>query len=278
MAKLKPNQFILGGQLITERPILFQTDMVKAILDDRKSQTRRTKGLESKNEFPDNWNREGNPTRHICRLWDSTIEEDPNPLEIHFGFKIKGWRKWDDVAYMKSQYGKPGDILWVKETWAFFSGINSDEIVYKSDRLFDTKAKEHLVANKWKPSIHMPKSAARIWLMIEDIRVERVQDISEEDAIAEGVERSGKKGYCRMFQKYESEMYKSYLPEKSPNVLYTLALTAKCSFESLWWAINGKESWNSNPWVWVIKFRVLSKTGRPSDETILSSYLSILDS
>jgi hypothetical protein len=104
----------------------------------------------------------------------------------------------------------------------------------------------------------MPKKASRIWLMIEDIRVERVQDINGWDAICEGVEFIESDN---LFQKG----WKNYLRQDldDPNLDRPIS-----SFESLWISINGEESWNANPWVWVIQFRVLSTTGKPSDEQI----------
>jgi hypothetical protein len=99
---------------------------------------------------------------------------------------------------------------------------------------------------KWKPSIHMPKEAARIWLEVTEVRVERLHDITEEDAIAEGVEKL-------------NNWWKDYTSDQDAYDMQT----AMCSFDSLWKKINGEESWNENPWVWVVSFKVLSTTGKP---------------
>lgn len=254
MPKLRPNQFYLPcGALITELPILFQTDMVIANLEDRKTKTRRTRGLDSINVDPDFWNRKGDPKRNTVRLWDSSKEINPNPLEIYFGFKDP----LGEVTYIKSPFGKLGDLLWGKETFTCWAGMYQ----YKANTANGDEI------GIWRPSIHMPKSAARIWLMVEDIRVERVQEISEEDAIAEGIER-----WVETRMKSQPTHYKVYT-DSDPEALYTSC--PKDSFETLWISINGEESWDANPWVWVIRYRVLSKTGRPSLEVIEKNYLEV---
>lgn len=247
MSKQKPNQFTLpSGQVITELPILFQTDMVKAILEDRKTQTRRTTGL---NKYPDfNW----------------------KPIHRVNGVNIKAaFADLDDKhILLRSHYGQPGDLLWVREKFtplpwdmvnslsglhfSYFAGLDADSL---------ETAKEY--GFKWKPSIHMPKAASRIWLMIEDVRVERVQEISEEDARAEGIEPKLKTSNPNFSR------YKNYQDINGLSVL------PKESFQSLWVSINGEASWHSNPWVWVVKFRVLSKTGKPSMEQIDDEYQDI---
>ena len=208
MAKLKPNQFLMDGHVITERPILYQTEMVKANLEDRKTKTRRI----VKDEF--------------LREWLAAFPLSKNLLNKH------------------CPYGKPGDLLWVRETHCEWMGMYQ----YRADTNDDD------AIARWKPSIHMPKEASRIWVMIEDIRVERVLDITEEDAKAEGIEPTKKDSKTGL------QYYKHYK--------YAVLSTPIQSFKSLWISINGEDSWNSNPWVWVIKYRILSKTRRPSDEVI----------
>lgn len=227
MAKLKPNQFIIDGHTITEIPLLFQTEMVQAVLEDRKTQTRRgIKGL---------------PLDRLINLdFAPHLVADPGN---HIG-----------------PYGKPGDLLWVRETWA----KNHDVIAYKAD--YEEKEDQNIAGNiflGWKPSIHMPKAACRIWLMVEEIRVERLQDITDKDAKAEGA-----KNYMKM-----SEF--SLLGELGDWVIPKPFLQHQFGFLSIWVQINGPESWLQNPWVWVVKFRVLSKTGRPSDEVIADNYKQI---
>ncbi len=254
---------------IKEIPLLFQTEMVQSILADRKTQTRRTRGLESKNEHPDVWNRDGNPMKEKCRFWDSSKEDNPNPIAIEFGFK----HKEGGLTYQKSIFGKPGDLLWVRETHSIFKQtggtIQREKTKYKADRQWDNNS---LI--KWKPSIHMPKAACRLWLMVEEIRVERVQDISEADAVAEGIESQ----FIHLFQELRYRCYSS--KNKTPYQGFPQHWASNwrepiSSFQSLWISINGQASWDANLWVWVVKFRVLSKTGRPSDQVIEQNWKEV---
>ena len=225
---------------ITERPMLFQTEMVKAILEGRKTQTRRTKGLEVPKDLV------FDEIKFYYRSWPK------RPLCFMKSIIAKGKEYFQIIAQFKCPYGKPGDLLWVKETWSKVTDASK-----KEDNRIHFKASTGKNNFTWKPSIHMPKEASRIWLMIEDIRVERVQEISERDAIAEGIEEISKK------YGYEFDIYKDYM-----GFMHDGYQTPRYSFKSLWVSINGEESWNANPWVWVIQFRVLSTTGKPSDEVI----------
>lgn len=132
-------------------------------------------------------------------------------------------------------YGHPGDRLWVRETWA----VNDDKyhrIIYKADQGYTARHGKPEFG-RWKPSIHMPRSASRINLEITDIRVERLQYITEEDAKAEGVDLVGP--YC-------AGIMGSYS-------------TYRNAFWHLWDCINKKRGHpsSSNPWVWVIEFKML---------------------
>lgn len=149
---------------------------------------------------------------------------------------------------IKSPY-EIGDILWVKETYCY---DNDETILYKADF-----SEDHIVhkIRTWKPSIHLLKHDARIWLEVTDIKPERLQDITEEDAIAEGVEQA---------TSYESgagisnkQLYNNYLKNGYTEV------PAIDSFSSLYQSIHGPESWERNDWVWAVKFKVLSTTGKP---------------
>lgn len=180
-------------------PILFSTEMVKAILDNRKTQTRR-----------------------ICK--PQPISEDVKDSVRYF--KIPSWPNLCEKEFIdRLCRWSVGDVLWVREAFAPVSTFPEPDCfgkyLYKS---MDDKAE------KWKPGIHMPKSACRIFLQITDIRVERVQDISEEDAKAEGV----------ILGNFPNDMYGS-------------------AFCELWTRINGAESWNANPWVWAITFNRIDK-------------------
>lgn len=211
-----------------ETPILFKTEMVKAALDGNKSNTRRTKGLEKINEDPNVWHKPffDNVTRH----W--------NFWQVNTG----------DVLSVKCPYGGAGDLLWVRETWRIekenpVRDLNTMAIIdydkptiqYKADKLPHI---QEILKPYWKPAIFMFKKDARLWLEIISVRPERLQEITEEDAIAEGVERLGDQ-YVEYFRK---EPYTTY--------------SARIAFESLWDSINAKKHpWESNPWVWRIEFK-----------------------
>lgn len=179
-----------------ERPIIFNSEMVRAILEGRKTQTRRV------------------------------IKPQPEmKLDgVYQRRKDKTWSQYSLQAFKeKCPYGKVGDRLWVRESFKDW-GTGTKRISYKSDY---TKEEEEIefeaggVTPKWKPSIHMPRWASRITLKITNIRVERLQEITEADARAEGV--SG---------------------------VYPVD-----HFANLWHSIYKKKyTWKDNPWVWVIEF------------------------
>lgn len=193
-----------------ERPILFSTPMVQAIMEGRKTMTRR---ILKKQEQGESFK---NCSSHLA-----------NGFLYSNGVAISN--QW------KCPYGKPGDRLWVKETSCFvmldhahdlLEGMKS-QTVYKASVHHDWMdyAKEKY-GYKWTPSIFMPRSASRITLEITNIRVERLNEITKEDAIKEGI-----------------------IPFQS-NAQYG----EEIMFEILWKGINGKGSWDANPWVWVIEF------------------------
>jgi hypothetical protein len=223
-----------------ERPILYSTLMIQAKLEGRKTQTRRIiKESLSFNGCLTN----GGP--HPC-------PNDPvviYPREVYESFpgesitvdypEVRALFHCSTLdAEARCPYGKPGDILWVREAYALVYDHNGQfsHYAYKAD---GDPLHEGL---KWKPSIYMPKDAARIFEQIIRIHVERLQDISEQDAIAEGIEdlALGKK-----------LSFRCYLNSGHP-------LTAVDSYKSLWEMINGPGSWDLNPWVWVIETKTLS--------------------
>jgi len=144
-------------------------------------------------------------------------------------------------------YGQIGDILWVRETWlkTMFRDEEGWFFIYRADcNDYDDYKGE------WKSPRFMPKAASRIKLEITDIRVEKVQDISEEDAKAEGV-------YFYGWDDYHQTDYKNYSYNDKGMCDDWGVQTAKESYETLWESINGKGSWGKNPFVWVIKFKRL---------------------
>jgi hypothetical protein len=193
-------------------PILFSTPMVQAILEGRKTMTRR-----------------------ICKhKLDDRGYRLTNYLEDYHGNKIK-------------QSVEIGDILWVREAFS------------ESDPLYEYRADygENVVGHGWRPSLFMPKQACRIWLEVTNVRLERLQDISEMDAIAEGLESCvadlSKFGARAVGMK----LYRDY--GRKNNSLKDYPCNgfefAKISFETLWQSINGANSWEENPWVWVYEFK-----------------------
>jgi hypothetical protein len=147
-----------------------------------------------------------------------------------------------DILEVKCPYGKIGDLLYVRESYCpnYFDDHTPG---YKAD--WNPPVSEYCNEPKWKPSIHMPKSAARIWLRIHNIRVERLQDITEADALKEGIEI--------VLNAQGQTRYKDYAS------VITNWVKPTSSFQSLWASFNGVDSWDENPWIWVIEFERIDK-------------------
>ena len=204
-------------QATKERPILFSTEMVRAIQEGRKTQTRRIiKGISPEKQH--------NMEFH-ANVFPQFIFSDLHDNAFHF----------------TCPYGKPGDVLWVREKWRPLIDCKTGESsVDFYAEMPDAFHKQY--PNKWKPSIHMLKAASRIWLRITNVRVERLMDIKREDAKAEGIKIDSITG--TKFHNY---------------VDGTTTYNERTSFYSLWESINGKESLDSNPWVWVVEFERIEK-------------------
>lgn len=185
-----------------ERPILFNAPMVQAVLNGSKTQTRRLVN-----------------SKHL-----SFIE---NSVANFLG------GKWE---VRPLPYGKPGDQLWVRETWSSAVRNGYDA---RDDRgsYWYRATDDGEVDGPWKPSIHMPRKASRIQLEITAVRIERLQDCSIPDAIAEGIapDLDGWTDYS--------------------NPSCQMCISPVDSYRTLWDSINGAGSWDSNPWVWVIEFK-----------------------
>lgn len=207
----------LWGDMKT-RPMLFNGPMVRALLDGSKTQTRRV----MKNQPNEDWVPDG-----YGELNGYDADGEPTPD------KIIGWGV---VAYegengYKCPHGEPGDQIWVKETYwrdeedgAILYAADPEDFSVVSQNKHETGSRRY----NWKPSIFMPRGASRLTLEITDIRVERLQDISEADAIAEGAR-------CSALEKIQARNGE----------------WAKRAYRSLWEQINGANSWDNNPWVWV---------------------------
>lgn len=215
-----------------ERGMIFNAEMVRAILDGRKTQTRRVvANVSSDNCVP---------------LQKRTKTKDGIYTHV-----------LDAPKYDICQFGKVGDRIWVRETWqAIYDSV--DEFGHVEERNYAPSIPKendnywHIVYAEyfgnesredrgfpWRPAIHMPRWASRILLEITDVRVERLNDISEEDARAEGIIDGG----C--LNCGEPEPCGCANPEPD----------ATDAFAYLWQSIYGQENWNANPWVWVIEFK-----------------------
>lgn len=214
-----------------QRPILFNAAMVRALLDGSKTQTRRIVKLSGN----DGVQADHSPWRYLAT--DSQTENQHNREGVHY------WQHAFDISRIilaKCPYGQPGDQLWVRETWAEVGTMDPGLFVYRANY---PDCVPHGYENippvdaiKWKPSIHMIRKASRITLEIVSVRVERLQDISEGDARAEGVTPTADPTYFSIEGNY-------------------LGLNARESYANLWDAINGAGSCDVNPYVWVIEFK-----------------------
>lgn len=211
-----------------ERPIIFRAEMVRAILAGRKTQTRRI----------------------VKPLHMATVGAEQFPI------------------LAMCPYGSPGDRLWVRETCRA-EAIDDEGLCgvrYVADGRFMPIANTREASDRWVqlywyrgmegatvPPIHMPRWASRITLEITDVRVQRVHDISEADAVAEGVRRGdGKWHNLGDGEAVFLDEFGWFAPER-----YTRHNAPRHAFREAWEIINGPESWAANPWVWVIEFKRL---------------------
>jgi len=227
---------------VSERPILFSSDMVNAILEGRKTQTRRVvkpqppKGTES-------------------------VMFNPSHFEPDYGFYFA-----PEGGFNKCPYGKVGDQLWVRENgWETpfrtekmrRNGADTwEDFYYDADGLEQMDIdffKEH--GFKRRPSIHQKRTHSRIQLEITNIRVERLNDISESDCEKEGALDDG---FIAALNANADEGYPI-------DQTIDLDESAKNQFIELWESINGKGSWEQNPWVWVVEFKHLTNPPRLKD-------------
>lgn len=201
------------------RPILFSGPMVRALLEGRKTQTRRVvKPQPSTHHWQKSPGYIGDYRHEGDNLW-------------HFAHRIPQNPTWDCDRQIACPYGKPGDLLWVRET--FSQHPQFADLAYKADDDGDgfEDSDGFLWEPKYSPSIHMPRALSRLTLRITDVRVQRLRDISSEDVNAEGVS-PGIPG-CGGAGDYRH------------------------TFMRLWESINGPGSWDANPWVWALTFEVI---------------------
>lgn len=218
------------------KPILFNTEMVRAILDGRKSCTRRIV----------------KPQQLVGLLPDKCKNGVPEEFLKEKKLMFKPYCNMTDIELINTAYKAPyqrGDILYVRETWC--KGL--ERYIYRADysdtEKFYRDGKE--IEMKWHPSLHMPKDAARIFLRVTNVRVERLQDITPKDAENEGV--------GNLFYEDIGYSEKNYGTEVDPE--YGIA---KEQFSWLWDSTIKKSDldrygWEANPWVWIIKFERCDK-------------------
>ena len=206
-------------------PILFSTPMVVAILEGCKTMTRRV--IKSRTGMFQVAKANYEPNANFFYHDTEVFELDENESQ---------------GKHIFCPYGQVGDVLWVRETF----NVNTIPTGWTYNYKAANDTFNHPEWEKWKPNIFMPKAACRIFLEITDIRVERLNDISEQDAISEGVEIDHVSALGTFYKSYQ---YKDAIP----------FFQAKFSFKTLWEKINGKESWSLNEWVWVISFKRIDK-------------------
>ena len=194
-----------------ETGLIFKAPLVRAILEGRKTQTRRV----------------AKPVKH------------PDLGNLYAPGALLREHEPQHVINRACPYGQPGDRIYVRET--FSQHPEWGQLAFRADGEEFEDADGWLWEPKWIPSIHMPKDLARIWLEITGVRLERIQDISEADALAEGA-------------RFELASIDSVRIGATASFL--------SGFRNIWESTGG--DWDANPWVWAIDFKVLSTTGRPA--------------
>lgn len=219
------------------RGMIFNSEMVRAILDGRKTQTRRIMKVQpepSKSRPGDFWfsSKKLESMVHI-----SDFAPGNSPIADYHLF----------IQEHCCPFGAVGDRIWVRETWARYNiDQNSHDLAYRATTPADWPEE-----GRWRPSIHMPRWASRILLEITNVRIERLNAISPENAESEGLERTNFTGFGDepglpsypepdVYFDPLKKQWKEYPPE---------------AFAGLWESIYGEGSWKANPWVWVIEFK-----------------------
>ena len=221
-----------------ERPILFSGDMVRAILDGSKTMTRRP-------IIPQ-------PRASVDEIWQM---ESGDFVEMYLGEKSRYNPNPDHGKRFNFPLGVPGDRLWVRETWSpwadEFTKISvrgKEPALYRADYKEGCSSLEIGGDYNWHPSIHMPRWASRINLEITEVRVERLQEITEDDAKKEGADKIE---FASLGQLPSSLIINSLIMKRA----------YRYGFYKLWDSIYSKRGygWDANPWVWVISFKVVTK-------------------
>jgi hypothetical protein len=213
-----------------ETGLMFKGPLVRAILEGRKTQTRRVMKLKFNDRFS---------------YMKTNLQAAYNEI-IEFREQEGTWfglHGWNELCKCTCPFGKPGDRIYVRETYAHHPQFA--QMTFRADGEEFEDADGWLWAPKWTPAIHMKKEEARIWLEITGVRVERLQDMSNQDALAEGVNR--------ISHGREGNFYSAIRSEQHPkNWCYP-----DDAFRELWNSTGG--DWDANPWVWVIDFKPIKK-------------------
>lgn len=238
--QLSTKPAIVGNNMLSEavfRPMLFSTPMVRALLDGRKTQTRRICTVQPI---------DGRDWKHSILVSTTDKDEKKNEGKIHFVLRKNEFT----IEETDDRYFKPvayvGEIIWVRESFLKHP-IPIEGYKYKADYTDIQLKSISKTPLKWKSSRFMPKSVCRLFLQVTNIRLEKLWDISETDAISEGIEIIERPKSTPMYKDYN---LKGTMIGKSGPVQ---------SYQSLWSIINGQNSWNENPYVWVYGFKLIDR-------------------
>lgn len=216
-----------------ERPILFSAPMIRAILDGRKGQTRRV--VKPQPVLPEGCDFQMPGPRSAAAM---VVRRNPHKCDSP-AYEAGPDTRWFPDSAIRCPYGVPGDRLWVRESWYYDlpphklpstkpDGFNPDDLYFRADGECCQQIPECSCAEvgkpKWRPGMFLPRWASRLTLLVNSVRVERLHDISERDAKAEGT------------------------------TVYDGGVCYRDGYSALWDRINGPGSWAANPWVWVVGF------------------------
>lgn len=242
---------------MADRPILFSGPMVRAILDRRKTQTRRVLSHANTAFNGRTWS-----TFAKAQTWDwnaAWVDPGPSPAGNAGPYLKLPWLSgdedpWEDTTHRVYPRVQPSDRLWVREAWRASVAVDhlpprdiwaNTPVCYEAGG--SNRPGHNIEWGRYRPGMFMPRWASRITLIVESVRIERLQEITEEDAIAEGIE-SQSSDFGRGWSVYTSDI----MPDGRHG---TLTRCPRNSFQSLWTGINGPGSWDANPWVAAITFR-----------------------
>ena len=233
---------------MTARPILFSAPMVRALLEGRKTQTRRVVKPFVADAFDFMGGGPGDreaETDDVEIRWAVSHDDNDKPVPIQWCAFSSEYPEEGCIPIGKG-YGQPGDLLWVRESHAIVGNVDPGFVLYRASG-YEAECRRNGLENcppeyamRWSPSIHMPRWASRLTLRITEVRVERLHSISTEDAIAEGVEID--------------------VPAiDASSARWVQGSVHIDRYARLWDEINGRGAWTTNPWVWALTFEVIQR-------------------